>query len=53
MFAVLAGIALVIIAVILWLGNITVGHALAILIGVIGVLLIGWWAAPTAWGRRA
>jgi hypothetical protein len=52
MFAVLAGIALVITAVILWLGNVTVAHALAILIGVIGILLIGWWAAPGAWSRR-
>jgi hypothetical protein len=53
MFAVLAGIVLVITAVILWLGNITVGHALAIFIGIIGIMFIGWWAAPTAWGRRA
>ena len=40
MLSVLIGIALVIVAVVLWLGNITVPHALAILIGLIGVLVL-------------
>lgn len=40
MFSVLIGIALVIVAVVLWLGSITVLHALAILIGLIGVLVL-------------
>jgi hypothetical protein len=40
MFSVLIGIALVIVAVVLWLGNISVPHALAILTGLIGVLVL-------------
>jgi len=51
--AVLFGIALVITAVVLWIGGLSVAHAVAIMIGVIGVLLIAYWGAPaTAWGRR-
>jgi hypothetical protein len=40
MLSVLIGIALVIVAVVLWVGNITVPHALAILIGLVGVLVL-------------
>jgi hypothetical protein len=40
MFSVLIGIALVIVAVVLWVGGMTVAHALAILIGLIGVLVL-------------
>lgn len=40
MFSVLIGIVLVIAAVLLWLGNISVAHALAILIGLVGVLVL-------------
>lgn len=40
MFSVLIGIALVIVAVVLWLGTISVAHALAILTGLIGVLVL-------------
>jgi Flp pilus assembly protein TadB len=40
MFSVLIGIALVIVAVVLWLGHVSVGHALAILIGLAGVLVL-------------
>lgn len=53
MVAVLIGIVLVIIAVLLWLGTITVAHALAIFIGLIGVTLVLYWALPGGWGRRA
>lgn len=54
MLAVLFGIALVIVAVVLWVGGLSLAHAVAILIGVIGVLLVAYWGAPaTAWGRRA
>ena len=53
MLAVLFGIALVIVAVVLWIGGLSVAHALAIMIGATGILLIAWYAAPaTAWGRR-
>jgi len=40
MFSVLIGIVLVIVAVVLWLGGMTVTHALAILIGLLGVLVL-------------
>lgn len=40
MFSVLIGIALVIVAVVLWLGNISVAHALAILTGLLGALVL-------------
>lgn len=40
MFSVIAGIVLVIVAVILWFGHVTLDHAVAILIGVVGVLVI-------------
>ena len=53
MFAALIGIALVIVGVVLWLGDLSTGHAVAILIGALGVLLILWWVAPgRAWARR-
>ena len=54
MLAVLAGIALVIVAVVLWVGGLSAVQALAFTIGVIGIVLIVWWAGPaTAWGRRS
>jgi hypothetical protein len=53
MLAVLAGIALIIIGVVTWLGDLTVTHALALFIGIIGVLLLAYWAYPAGWGRRA
>ncbi len=53
MVAVLIGIVLVIVAVLLWLGTITVAHALAIFIGLIGVALVLYWGLPGGWGRRA
>jgi hypothetical protein len=40
MFSVLIGIVMVIAAVLLWLGNISVAHALALLIGLVGVLVL-------------
>lgn len=52
MLAVLIGIALIIVAVVLWVGGLSVVHALAILIGAIGVLLVAYWALPTAYSRR-
>lgn len=52
MASVIAGIVLVIAAVILWLGHLTVDHALAILIGVIGVLILLFGVVPVTWVRR-
>ena len=40
MFSVLIGIALVIVAVLTWLGSMSVAHALAIFIGLVGVLVL-------------
>lgn len=42
MVSVLIGIVMVIVAVLLWLGNISVAHALALLIGLVGVLVLLW-----------
>jgi hypothetical protein len=39
MVAILVGIALVIVAVVLWLGDVSTAHALAIFIGIIGLLI--------------
>lgn len=53
MTAVLIGVALIIVAVVLWLGGLTVAHAVAILIGALGVLLVLYWALPAAaYSRR-
>jgi hypothetical protein len=53
MLAVLFGIALVIVAVVLWVGGLSVAQALALFIGAAGIMLIVWWAGPArAWGRR-
>jgi Flp pilus assembly protein TadB len=38
----IVGVVLVIVGVMLWLGGISVAHALAILIGLIGILVIMW-----------
>jgi len=40
MAAIIAGIIMIIVAVVLWLGHIGTAHALAILIGLIGVLIL-------------
>jgi hypothetical protein len=53
MLAVVIGIAFVILAVVLWLAGITIGHALAILIGLIGILIILYGVVPASvWRRR-
>jgi hypothetical protein len=53
MIAVLIGIALIIVAVIEWLGNLSITHAIAILTGVAGILLVLYWALPaSAYARR-
>jgi hypothetical protein len=51
--AVIAGIVFIITGIVLWLANLSMGHALAIFIGVIGILLIAYWAYPAGWTRRA
>jgi hypothetical protein len=53
MAAALIGIVFVIVAVVLWLGHLTVAHAIAIEVGLLGILLILYWALPaTAYARR-
>jgi hypothetical protein len=42
MLSVIIGVALVIVAVVLWVGNLSVSHALAIFIGLFGVLILLW-----------
>ena len=54
MVAVIAGLVLALVAVLLWVGVVTIAHALAIFMGVVGVALILWYAAPLGYraGRR-
>jgi hypothetical protein len=49
MVSILAGIVLVIIACVLWFGHIPVTHALALLIGIIGVLVALYGVVPDHW----
>jgi hypothetical protein len=48
----IAGLVLVVVAVVVWLGHLTVDHALAILIGIIGVLLVLFGYLPGTYFRR-
>lgn len=48
MLAILIGLALVIVAVVLWLGHLTTAHAVAIGIGLLGVLLVLYGTVPAA-----
>ena len=52
MIAAIAGIILIIAAVLLWAGALTVVHALALTIGIIGVLILLWGFVPAAYVRR-
>jgi hypothetical protein len=52
MVSVIIGIVLVVVAVVLWLGHISAGHALAILIGAAGVLMLLWGFVPGTYMRR-
>jgi hypothetical protein len=49
MFSVLAGIVLVILACVLWFGHVSVEHALAITIGLVGVIIILGGIVPESW----
>jgi hypothetical protein len=42
MISVIVGIALIIVAVILWTGGMSLAHALAILIGLVGIMVLVW-----------
>ena len=48
----LIGIALVIVAVALWLGGISIAHAVASLIGALGVLVLYWALPASVYARR-
>jgi hypothetical protein len=50
--SVLIGIVLIIVAVIMWLGHITPEHAIAILTGAIGVLVLLGGVIPGGYFRR-
>ncbi len=52
MVAVLIGVILVIVAVFMWVGHITPEHAIAILTGAIGVLILLGGVVPWAYFRR-
>jgi hypothetical protein len=52
MLAVIGGIVLVIVAVVLWVSHISVDHALAIFIGIIGILVILAGVVPGQYWRR-
>jgi hypothetical protein len=53
MIALLIGIFLIIAAVVEWLGHLTTGHAVALLLGAIGILLVAYWGLPSsAYARR-
>lgn len=52
MASVIIGIFLVIVSVVTWLGHVTPAHAIAILLGAIGVLLIIGGVVPVRYFRR-
>lgn len=52
MASIIAGIILVITAVFLWAGTISLVHALALTIGTIGVLVLLYGVVPVAYFRR-
>jgi hypothetical protein len=52
MVSVIAGILLVVLGVVLWLGAISTGHAFAVLLVVLGILLALYYAYPAGYARR-
>lgn len=52
MLAVLIGIIYIITAVILWVAKVSTAHAIAILMGLLGVLLLAYGALPVYFNRR-
>lgn len=52
MIAIIGGIVLIIAGVIAWIGNITLIHALAIFMVIIGAIIILYGVAPTHWSYR-
>jgi hypothetical protein len=54
MAAVILGLVLIIAAVVAWVGHLSTVHAVAILLGAVGVLLVLYWAVPGRhWEHRA
>ncbi len=51
MLSILIGIALVIVAVVEWLGHVTDIHGIAILTGVVGIAIALYGAVPAKWTR--
>jgi hypothetical protein len=52
MIAIIGGIVLIITAVIVWVGNISLDHALAIFMGIIGLLILLYGVAPRYWSVK-
>jgi hypothetical protein len=48
MIALVIGIVLIIAAVFEWLGHLTTGHAVALLLGAAGILLVAYWGLPSS-----
>ncbi len=46
MIAVLLGLVLVILGVLVWVGTVTLIHAVAVALVIAGLLLVLWWAVP-------
>jgi uncharacterized membrane protein len=56
MVSVLVGVLMIILAVVLWVGHISLAHAVAIMIGLIGLLVLLYGVVPvqyTRFGPRA
>lgn len=52
MLQIIAGIILIIAGVVTWLGNLSLAHAMAIFLVVIGVILALTYVVPTTYYRR-
>jgi spore maturation protein SpmA len=51
MVSVIVGVLMIILAVILWVGHISLPHAVAIMIGLIGLLVLLFGVVPVAYTR--
>jgi len=51
MVSVLIGVLMIIVAVVLWLGHISLAHAVAIMIGLIGLIVLLYGALPGRYTR--
>jgi hypothetical protein len=52
MVSIIVGVVLVIVGIVTWVGTMSVAHALAIFIGLMGILILVYGVAPVAYIRR-